>query len=485
MFLDNRMVGVQPDSEQKDKTYYPVAALLANLFAFLMLLTNATRIESFGLIELHESFTSILYLNTLLFSIFKRGFFDYISIMLYLMFVFIISNVVFDLFGISSIRTSSIHLYYQIPSSTLHTIFFICDVFLATTAFCIFGLRSTKNDIITVRYNSRLESYTTLLVLILGPLAILYNLQNAVKFIGDSSAYTESYIEDSASSLLSISEILFRSVIPVYLASMPEGKFRRVAFSLIIGFIVCTAFGGSRTRALLPALLLIWYYTSRGNKISRGKILAGVLIGFVLMTLVVTMRGSAASWNIIKQISSDNVVFYMMANTIDYGYLIGDTHHNLYFLSNIINPILRYLVCPNAFTGGRNEMYANASFSLDHKIMYVINPEGFASGRGFGTSTLIEFYEFAGFVGVALLTLLYIYITKNIVFASLHSPLALIVAYWQLQSFFFCSRNSPLPSLLYLFISTFIYFAISFCCSHKHPEQSLASSRFRFESGGR
>ena len=318
---------------------------------------------------------------------------------------------------------------------------------------------NSKNYLGRIEYsnNKDLERCVTVLVLAFGPFAILNNIGNTLQYINSSGAYIGSYIDDGSSSFLSICEIVFRCLIPIYLATLPKGRYKGFFFFFICTFIVCIAFGGSRARALLPAMCLIWYLSVSGFRIKRSQVAILAIAGFVLFTLVSIARGSAASWNLITQIQSDNVVFIMLANVIDYEELISDPHHSLYFLSNLINPILRYLITPDSFINGRNLEYASTSFSLDHKIMYAIAPSEFAAGRGFGSCTALEFYLFGGLLGVLLLGVAYLFCTGIVAGKAMSKPIWFIIAYWWIQAFLFSSRGSAMPDLFYLSTSLILY----------------------------
>lgn len=459
----------------KKSMFAPLLAL-ANIGILAVIVFYFTTKTCISLVEIWQLIVSMCYLNTLCISIKVRGAFDAVSVMLYLFFLFLLSNVVFDLVNFASMRESTIHLYYEISDETLITIMQIMTLFLGVVLFAVCTFPNRTNKKIELSNNEKLEKTTQWMVCILGPLAIFGNILDAASFSLDSSAYTESYVEDSSTSVLSLIEIIFRCLIPVYLVSMPIRNTKKICFTVIVLYIMSTAFGGSRAHALLPLMFLLWYYTKTGHKFTKSQILCGFILLFVLMTCVVFMRGSAASWNIFHQISSDNATMIMIANVLDYGYLIEGPHGNLFFLNAFINPILRYLICPSCFTGGRNEVYADTSFSLDHKIMYAINPEAFAEGRGFGSSALIEFYLFGGFVGLCIMSYIYLRLTQYLESATLKSPVAFMFFYWWFQAFIFSSRGTSLPSLFNIVVSFAIFLFILVMIKQPKTEAKVSTT---------
>lgn len=453
------------------KSYFVPCLALANILFLAVSICALIPKRAVEEIEVLEIIVCLLYLNITSICIKDRGIFNTISIMLYLFFIFLLSNVVFDLFGIESMRESEIHLYYPISNETLITILIIMLMFLIVVYIASHSFMNIHSLRINIPHNVRIEKTTQWLILLLFPFAVLGNLIDAISYSVSSTAYAASYIEDSSSSVLSICEMLLRCVIPVYLVSMPKGKHRNVCFAAIVVYIVSLAFGGSRTQAILPLCFLLWYYFNTGHSFSKIQYIAGALILFVAMTFVVMLRGSAASWNLLQQIASDNATFIMMANVIDYGYLIDEPNNNLYFLSGFINPILRYIVCPEAFVNGRNESYADASFSLDHKIMYAIDPNAFAVGRGFGSSALIEFYLFGGFVSLVAMSYIFIYLTRLIEYKACNNPVVFIFFYWWFQSFVFSPRGSALPNLFNVSI-TFLLFGIAYFIARRPTDKN-------------
>ena len=335
------------------------------------------------------------------------------------------------------------------------------ELFLLTVLFMI-SLKKRRSIIIRINNNPTLERYTTLAVLVLGIPAICEYVLRMIGYAMVSSAYTESYIDDGSTGILSICVMLFRAVIPLYLASMPKGQYKKCCLAVIVVFIISSMFGGSRSTGLIPALFLIWYYVKTGHRVSIARISAFVVPAFIALTLVVSFRGSASSWNVVEQINSDNVAFAMTANALDYRENLVNPRGDTYFISGLVNPIMRYVIKRDAFTGGRNYEYASASFSLDDKVMYAIAPDAFAEGRGFGSSTVLEFYLFAGFVGVVVMTTLYLGASILLEEKSCGKASSLIFYYWWFQAVVFSPRATPLPNFFYIVLSFAIFLAITF-----------------------
>lgn len=440
--------------------YFTPLCVLVNLLLLLAIGVAIANKTTVGPIEWHQAVLCLLFFNTTLISVKKFGFADAISMMLYMFFFFLLSNVVFDFFGLSSMRYSRVHLNYRISDDTLLTILVMYELFLLTVLVtALFSKR--RPSVIEIRNNPTLERYTTLGVFVLGVPAVCEYALRMVSYAMFSSAYTESYIDDGSTGLLSICVMLFRAIIPLYLASMPKGHFKNYCFALIVVFIVASMFGGSRSTGLIPALFLVWYYVKTGHKVSVARIATFLATAFIALTLVVSSRGSASSWNIVEQINSDNVAFVMTANALDYHDSLANPRGDTYFLSGLMNPIMRYVVDREAFIGGRNYEYANASFSLDDKIMYAIAPNAFAEGRGFGSSAVLEFYLFAGFAGVVVMATLYLWATAFFEGRSYRSSSFLIFFYWWFQAVVFSPRATPLPNFFYVVLSFAIFLVIT------------------------
>lgn len=460
------------------KNYYIPAVFLLNIGFLLASIYSLISKDSISSIESWEIFTCLVYLNVTAFCIKHRGAFSVISIMLYMFFIFLLSNIVFDLFGIESMRESSIHLYYKISVQTLETIMMIMVVFLVSVFIVSSTYPNGRNTVINLPHNDGIEKYAQLMIFILAPFALFGNVSDAIQYSMSSTAYAEAYIEDSSSSLYAICEILLRCIVPIYLVSMPRGKYHKLCYFIILVYILSLAFGGSRTQAVLPLCFLVWFYLNTGHSFTKVQYLIGCVTLFAVMTAVVLVRGSAASWNLLLQIASDNATFIMIANVLDYGDMIDTPNNNLYFLSGFINPILRYVVCPDSFVNGRNEEYADASYSLDHKIMFATDPSAFAAGRGFGSSVLIEFYLFGGLIGLLILSLAYTRLTLLLEAGAYKSPLFFILYYWWFQTFIFSPRGTALPNLFNVFVTVGLFVVVYFLA------KQLPSRKDDFLSGG-
>lgn len=468
------------DGKTKNSYYIPGVVLL-NIGFVLASFYSLTFKDTISSIEAWELFTCLIYINVTACCIKQKGAFSVVAIMLYMFFIFLLSNVVFDLFGIESMRESSIHLYYEISTETLVTIMAIMVIFLLSIFIATSLHPNRRNIVINLPHNDGIEKNAQLMIFVLAPFAILGNLQDAILYSMSSTAYAASYIEDSSTSIYSVCEILLRCLIPVYLVSMPRGKHHKLCYLVILVYVLSLAFGGSRTQAVLPLCFLIWFYLNTGHSFTKKQYLIGGVAIFAIMTAVVFMRGSAASWNLLHQIASDNATFIMIANALDYGDMIENPNNNLYFLSGLINPILRYAVCPEAFVNGRNEEYADTSFSLDHKIMFAIDPSAFAAGRGFGSSVLIEFYLFGGFIGLLILSFVYSKLTLLLETGACKRSLVFILFYWWFQAFIFCPRGTALPNLFNLFVTVGLFAVLYFLSKQLSSKKSDSLSDAKFQ----
>ena len=150
----------------------------------------------------------------------------------------------------------------------------------------------------------------------------------------------------------------------------------------------------------------------------------------------------------------------VFANYIDYKFkILNDTP--LYFLSGILQPLARYIFDTGSFLTGRNEIMVAASFSLDHKLMFALEPTAYETGRGFGSNLIAEFWAFGGFFGVAILGFLYIWFVHKVEKISFSNRLVFIFQFYMIQEFIWSPRGTALPNIVFVFISCFLFVIIS------------------------
>ncbi len=406
-----------------------------------------------------------IYLLTVKKAVIKRGPLWEGSLFLYAFFLFLLSRVFLDFINVRTMYKSDRFAWYTISEETTVIILVSYIIFLA--CFYIY-LSLTKNQAKEIygrrrfRYanNAALESLSGSILIVTLPIGIIYEVNLALT----QSRLSSFLIDSSLPSFVALIGYVATYTIPVYFCSLPEKKNKKVIFTLSGLLYLIKTLQGSRSSIILFAVFFLWYELGIGKAIKTRTILSLAAILVSLFLVVTYVREASGYFSndgvIVKVLYSAGGTHMVFANYIDYrSQLLNDTP--FYFLSGIIQPFVRYFFNRGAFVTGRNATMAAAAFSMDHKLMYALAPEAYAIGRGFGSNLIAEFWACGGFIGVAVLAILYIWLVCKIERESYHNRIMFILQFYMIQAFIWSPRATALPNIVLVLTSYIIFFAVS------------------------
>lgn len=387
------------------------------------------------------------------------------TLFLYAFFLFLLSRIFLDFINVRSMYKSDRFAWYTISEETTSIIMVSYILFLScfwiyltlsrNQAKEVYGQRRFKYDSLPA-----LENISGIILLVTLPIGILYEAYLAIT----QSRLSFFIIDNDLPSFISLISYVATYTIPVYFSSLPQKENRKTLFILIGLFYLVETLQGSRNIIILFAVFFLWYEISIGKAIKTRAILIVATALVSLFLFVTYVRESSDYFSndgiIIKILYSAGGTHMVFANFIDYrSSILNDTP--FYFLSGILQPMVRYFLNRGAFVTGRNATMAAASFSMDHKLMYALAPVAYASGRGFGSNVIAEFWACGGYIGVLILGVLYIWLIQKVENASYNNRLVFIFQFYLIQAFIWSPRGTALPNIVSVGISYIIFFALS------------------------
>lgn len=410
------------------------------------------------------------------------------SLFLYAFFLFLLSRVFLDFIDVRTMYKSDRFAWYTISEETTSIILTSYIIFLICFYIYLSFTKNQAREIYGIRRfqygnNPGIENMAGTILLITLPIGIIYEGYLALT----QSRLSSFIIDNSLPSAIAIIAYIATFTIPVYFCSLPEKNNRKIIFILIGLFYLVVTLQGTRSTIILFAAFFLWYELSIGRAIKTRTIISVAVVLVSLFLVVTFVRESADYFSndgiLVKVLYSAGGTHMVFANFIDYrSQLLNDTP--FYFLSGILQPLVRYIFNRGAFITGRNATMAAASFSMDHKLMYALAPAAYASGRGFGSNLIAEFWACGGFIGVAILGFLYVWFVHKVEKSSYNNRFIFIFQFYMIQEFIWSPRGTALPNVIFVLISYIIFIALSqiACGKVVIKEQHIDISDFRKES---
>lgn len=441
------------------------AWLVASILLFVFSIYKITSAD-FTNIELLQILLFGIYMYTLREVIIKKGILWEGTLFLYSFFLFLLSRIFLDFIGLKSMYQSDRFAWYTITPQTTRIILISYILFLLVF---VILFRFVKKDIFsfdgTKKFKfknlSSLEKNSELVLFIFLPIGIVSALYSAI-----TQNYLSNYIVTSNGvSVINAIGYIVKFIIPTYFASLPKRKNKKWIYLLIFLLYICESLQGTRSTIVLFCVFIIWYFAGRGKFIKTLTlvVLAVTLIIFCLVIMYlrdgVTYFTSGDSI-IVKILYSAGGTHMVFANYIDYRNFIPNDI-SIYFLAGILHPILRYIINPSVYTNGRNLEMALYSVNLDHKLMYTLAPQSFLEGRGFGSNCITEFWACGGYFGVIILGSIFLCLFYYIEKRSYNNRIYFILQFYMIQSAIWAPRSTPLPNLMFVVFSIFVYFIMS------------------------
>ena len=228
-----------------------------------------------------------------------------------------------------------------------------------------------------------------------------------------------------------IFEVLFESMVFLFLATLPSKKDAFPVIAIYISIFMINIFSGDRGESILPIFLIIYYLYFRNvispnEKWINKKGLVYLVISFPVVVIILFLVAYIRSNN---EFSSSNIAtlffgfFYQQSVSVN---VIACTYQDydmlpqskLYSLGAIIdyfrnNYLTRIILGEEPYPVGSIEL-ALEGHSLDAALTYVENTSTYFSGGGMGSSFVAESWYDFGYLGVIIFSYFYGYVLSYI-----------------------------------------------------------------------
>lgn len=248
--------------------------------------------------------------------------------------------------------------------------------------------------------------------------------------------------------ILRLSDDIYKMGLFLFFACYPSKKEIKIPMIIYIILLGFTLLIGRRGVVFTEILCLIAYLGFR-NEI---KIKNFIITGFVLIVLSFMMN----MYRINESLPTDKFTPKKLIETFLFeqggtsqfiGYTL-EQDKNIkgsweYLLDPIIFTLKNSLPGLKKPTKGQSLEVVNERYSLSQKIAYKTNPELYLQGNGLGTSFIAEFYVFGGYLGVAFMSFLFMFIIIYFIENYKFTVVGMFLLFFILPQFFFSPRAHP------------------------------------------
>lgn len=432
---------------------------------YLVLLLACILLYSLGeLGYMHLDTVKILCLIIPIFTLYisKREFIWFHSFNIFILsfILFYFSRVYLDVFDNYDLRDITLYTWYSTSDSSVNkSLLIILISFVSVAAGFYYNSSNKIGEVFQISHKHRNIWFLFLVILLPGT---LLKMTHDLSFISVNS-YEDMYGSFPSSPLpYRISWFLFMMLIPLVITYKESRPL--IITILIVYFLVATldSMKGSRGALLKPLMFCLWYYYKFYSKkdLSILQIFSFFLVFIVVIQAFLVYRAKieidlADFMSLVPLIFiQQGVTFTILPLYFDHvSEIVNDT--NIYLIYPLTSTLMRFLS-----TSGRNPHsfeYMSDSISLDHKIMYAINPEAYLSGRGLGSSYVLELYLFAGIISVVIGSFLLGWLIRRFEEKVYSKPQLLVFGVLWIEHIVWMSRGSFVPELMKLLSGSVIY----------------------------
>ncbi|MDR1023604.1 MAG: O-antigen polysaccharide polymerase Wzy family protein [Prevotellaceae bacterium] len=270
--------------------------------------------------------------------------------------------------------------------------------------------------------------------------------------------------------ILAISDDICTMGFYLFLATFPHRKALKMPTAIFITLIIISLGMGFRGSALTQIFVLIAYSGLRGVINKKRFVLAMVCMVMLSQFAFLFRMGATPSIESLQTYTKD--FFYNQGASITVVGLCIQEEENLKEVS-IFAPLLH--IARNSvgakLVGYRppqapSKEYALHSRELGDILAYKTNKEIYLAGGGMGGALVAEFYLWAGYFGVFIGCLLFVYVILYLFERYKYSVYGMFLLFYTLPEFFFSPRSSPLlilnyiirPAIFLIFLHLFIQY---------------------------
>lgn len=447
----------------KQTRWFVVYLFLLGLFVGLYIVTSYTTLNILFFLKVTCLFLPVVTIAYLKKTV--RWFHSFILFSLSFT-LFYFSRVYLDLLGIYNLQDISMYVWYIASEKVVvkSLIILVISFLSVSLGFFYNGIKNPlpKNtELINYRYRNII--LFSLLLLLPGA---LMKMKYDFSFVS-SFNYLEVYSSFQASPLpYRVSWFLFIMLFPLAIVYKESKNYIMI---LLIAYLLVSlgdALKGSRGVILKPVAFCIWYYYkfyAKGDiKLVNIIILILVVLSisqlFLIYRLGIDLSLEELALVVPLFFAQQGVTFTVLPLYFDYEQDISNPS-SLYIFYPLTSTLIRFFA--NYGRDGHSYEYMNNSISLDHKLIYSINPEAYLQGSGIGSSYVLELYVFGGLFAVVICSFFIgrlIRVFEELVVAK---PLFLLFGICWIEHLVWMNRGSFFPELFKLLVPICLYFVLS------------------------
>lgn len=316
-------------------------------------------------------------------------------------------------------------------------------------------------------------------MLCLSSVAFFYSLFRNILFVLHNG-YLASYTEQNpmqVPALISRVASLFVPSFAVFLGTLPTRKQLYFPLFLYGVYMFSSILTGRRNIIVCELLMLLVYFLLRDNLRAKGRryltprvvvpaLLCGVGAAYLLQMFAYARIDAAETGSfgqvLLRFVDSQGASFRVVNETVEhmasfdpavaYQYLLYPLE--LFFRNNAFTGTLFGLVPVPAET--QTVGYVQSTHNFGHVLTYLVSPEKYLRGEGFGTSFIAEGYVAAGFLGVLLVGIMAGVALRFIASLLSHSWVGIALGLIALRGLVYIPRNFTLHWLTETFTITYL-----------------------------
>jgi oligosaccharide repeat unit polymerase len=362
---------------------------------------------------------------------------------------------------------SELLVYENIGYQDMFTALVATNVFVYSInlAYILFG----KPDKILLKVNLNSIRTEKILFYILIFAGILFIIKLFLEFkyilsVGYISIYVGGLDDiNYYSPLIKFSHLIFYSLFSYYLIVINSKKSFLIIAFLFLFVSLLDSLKGARISLILPIFFIVWYY----NSLYQIKINSKTVFKICLLITFIGFFSiySATKRNDLELDLKTNFIKSAILETGSTLQVVGRYIKNRdqvpstypYFLEPIFYPYF-YIRHFSVMTKGQSNDLLIYRNSLNHQFTAFLDKEGYLAGRGVGSSSPAELFQYGLF---PLLFLSIIYgILLVFFYNSINNNLIIFLSSTIVLHLFFIARETPFPNMIGIIKSIFVYYIL-------------------------
>lgn len=265
------------------------------------------------------------------------------------------------------------------------------------------------------------------------------------------------------SPLIKFSHLVFYSLFSYYLIVTNSKKSFLIIALLFLFVSLLDSLKGARISLILPIFFIVWYY----NSLYQIKINSRTVFKICLLIIFLVFFSiySATKRNDLELDLKTNVIKSAILETGSTLQVVGRYIKNRdqvvstypYFLEPIFYPYF-YIRYFSVMTKGQSNDLLIYRNSLNHQFTAFLDKEGYLAGRGVGTSSPAELFQY-GLFSLLFLSIIYGFLLV-LFYNSINNNLIIFLSSTIVLHLFFIARETPFPNMIGIIKSTFVYFIL-------------------------